>query len=122
MTDDAVPARGSLRSRGAALVSALTLRQLGGVLPPERAWGLWLSRQIVTGGAEMLVADARHLAADIRAADGNCELQVWPDQVPVFQALPRLSPEAAKPMAHVARFIDTSMRANGFDAIAGKAG
>ena len=42
--------------------------------------------------------------------------------VHVFQALPRLSPEAAKAMAQVARFIDTSRRANGFDAIAGKAG
>src|ERR1700749_1645742 len=49
MTDDAVPARGSLRSRGAALVSAVTLRQIGAVLPPERAWGLWLSRRIVAG-------------------------------------------------------------------------
>jgi monoterpene epsilon-lactone hydrolase len=47
---------------------------------------------------------------------------VWPGQVHVFQALPRLSPEAAKAMAHVARFIDTSMRTNGFDAVAGKAG
>lgn len=279
MTDDGVPARGSLRSGGAALVSALTLRQISAVLPPEQAWGLWLSRQIVAGimdafgpslagtsvepvdvvgpdgrrvvgewerahgmpakegaiyfvhgsgyalcsprthrrltarlsrltglpafaidyrlaprhrfptaaddvragwdwltqqvppehvvivgdsagghlavdlllqpdvavsGPAALVLfsplidltfglarareelrrdpDARYLTADIRAAGGNCELQVWPDQVHVFQALPRLSPEAAKAMAQVARFIDTSRRANGFDAIAGKAG
>jgi hypothetical protein len=46
---DAVPARGSLRSRGAALVSTLTLRQISAVLPPEQPWGLWLSRQIVAG-------------------------------------------------------------------------
>ena len=92
----------------------LTLDVAGGpTLPPTL---------IQAGGAEMLVADARHLTADIRAAGGNCELQVWPDQVHVFQALPRLSPEAAKAMAQVARFIDTSRRANGFDAIAGKAG
>jgi acetyl esterase/lipase len=77
---------------------------------------------IQAGGAEMLVADARRLAADISAAGGSCLLQVWPDQVHVFQALPRLSPEAAKAMAHVARFIETSLRANGFDAIAGKVG
>ena len=77
---------------------------------------------IQAGGAEMLVADARHLAADIRAGRGSCELQVWPDQAHVFQALPRLSPEAAKAMAHVGRFIDTSMRAHGFDATTGKAG
>jgi acetyl esterase/lipase len=68
----------------------------------------------------MLVADARHLAADIRAGAGSCELQVWPDRVHVFQALPRLSLEATKAMAHVARFIDTSLRTKGFDA--GKAG
>lgn len=76
---------------------------------------------IQAGGAETLVADARHLATDIRAGGGSCELQVWPDQVHVFQALPRLSPEAPKAMAHVARFIDTSLRTHGFDA-AGKAG
>ena len=77
---------------------------------------------IQAGGAEMLVADARHLAADIRAGGGRCELQVWPDQVHVFQALPRLSPEAARAMAHVGRFIDTSLRARDFDAVTGKAG
>jgi epsilon-lactone hydrolase len=77
---------------------------------------------IQAGGAEMLLADARHLAADIRAGGGRCTLQVWPDQVHVFQALPRLSPEAVKAMTHVARFIDTSMRDNGIEAISGKAG
>ena len=87
MTDDGVLARGSLRSRGASLVSALTLRQISAVLSPDHAWGVWLSRQ-----------------------------------VHVLQALPRLSPEAAKAMAQIAHFIDTSRRANGFDAIAGKAG
>lgn len=76
---------------------------------------------IQAGGAEMLVADARHLAADIRAGGGICELQVWPDQVRVFQALPRLSPEAGKAMAHVVRFVDTSLQASDIDA-AGKAG
>jgi acetyl esterase/lipase len=77
---------------------------------------------IQAGGAEMLLADARRLAADIRAGGGSCELEVWPDQVHVFQALPRLSPEAAKAMAHVASFIDISLRANGFDAITGMVG
>src|ERR1700735_545285 len=77
---------------------------------------------IQAGGAEMLLTDARHLAADIRAGGGRCTLQVWPDQVHVFQALPRLSPEAVKAMKHVARFIDTSMRDNDIEAISGKAG
>jgi epsilon-lactone hydrolase len=77
---------------------------------------------IQAGGAEMLLADARHLAADIRAGGGRCTLQVWPDQVHVFQALPRLSPEAVKAMNHVARFIDTAMRDNNIETITGKAG
>jgi hypothetical protein len=52
---------------------------------------------------------------------GRCELQVWPDQVHVFQALPRLAPEAARAMAHAARFITTSLQASGFDTVAGRA-
>ncbi len=92
----------------------LTLDVAGGpALPPTL---------IQAGGAEMLVGDARRLAADIRAGGGRCELQVWPDQVHVFQALPRLSPEAAKAMAHASRFIRKSLLASGFDAVAGKAG
>ena len=47
---------------------------------------------IQAGGAEILSGDARRLASDIRAAGGSCELQIWPDQAHVFQALPRLSP------------------------------
>ena len=70
----------------------LTLDVAGGPsLPPTL---------IQAGGAEMLLTDARHLAADIRTGGGRCTLQVWPDQVHVFQALPRLTPEAAKAMAH----------------------
>ena len=64
---------------------------------------------VQAGGAEMLVADARRLAADISAAGGECELQVWPDQVHVFQALPRLNPEAAPAMGNVAQFIAESL-------------
>lgn len=60
---------------------------------------------IQAGGSEMLAADAHQMTADIRAAGGECELQVWPDQVHVFQALPRLSPEAASAMRHAATFI-----------------
>jgi acetyl esterase/lipase len=75
----------------------LTLNVAGGpALPPTL---------VQAGGAEMLQEDARQLAADIRTAGGRCELQVWPHQVHVFQALPRMTPEAAKAMAYVARFI-----------------
>lgn len=82
----------------------LTLDVAGGPpLPPTL---------IQAGGAEMLEGDARQLAADILAAGGNCELQIWPDQMHVFQALPRMSPEAAKAMAHVTRFIADTLRDN----------
>ncbi len=67
---------------------------------------------IQAGGAEMLSGDARRLAADIQAAGGSCELQIWPDQVHVFQALPRLSPEATRAMAYAARFITTALAAD----------
>lgn len=75
----------------------LTLDVAGGAMLPPTL--------IQAGGAEMLQDDARQLAADIKAAGGRCELQVWPHQVHVFQALPRMAPEAAKAMAYVARFI-----------------
>jgi epsilon-lactone hydrolase len=74
---------------------------------------------IQAGGAEMLVADARRLAADVTAAGGDCELQVWPDQVHVFQALPRLTPEAAPAMRRVAAFVATSLHAKRIDRAAG---
>ena len=74
---------------------------------------------VQAGGGEMLVADSRRLAADITAAGGACELQVWPDQVHVFQALPRLTPEAAPAMREVAAFIDESLRGNVIDQAAG---
>lgn len=60
---------------------------------------------IQAGGAEMLAADAIALADDLRASGTLCELQIWPDQVHVFQALPRLTPEAAPAMQHIARFV-----------------
>lgn len=75
----------------------------GSVLPPTL---------IQAGGAEMLVGDARQLAADIRAAGGTCELEVWPHQVHVFQALPRLTPEAALAMRHAAAFVAKTLSSN----------
>jgi epsilon-lactone hydrolase len=74
---------------------------------------------VQAGGGEMLVADSRRLAADITAAGGDCELQVWPDQVHVFQALPRLTPEAAPAMRKVAAFIGESLRGNAISRVAG---
>ena len=65
---------------------------------------------IQAGGAEMLIADARRLAKDVTTAGGECELQVWPDQVHVFQALPKLTPEARPAMRRVAAFVAKSLR------------
>lgn len=74
---------------------------------------------IQAGGAEMLQADARTLDADIRAAGGISELQIWPDQVHVFQALPRLTPEAVPAMRMVTAFIDESLQLNSIARVAG---
>lgn len=60
---------------------------------------------IQVGSIEMLRADGRHLADDIRSAGGRCELQVWPDQIHVFQALPKLAPDAHQAVRAVATFI-----------------
>ncbi|ANE82754.1 acetyl hydrolase [Mycobacterium adipatum] len=74
---------------------------------------------IQAGGAEMLQADARTLAADIRSAGGTSELQIWPDQVHVFQALPRLTPEAVPAMRKITAFIADALRHNTADRVAG---
>ncbi|WP_082970835.1 alpha/beta hydrolase [Mycobacterium sp. E3298] len=80
----------------------LTLNVAGGPpLPPTL---------IQAGGAEMLQDDARQLAADIETAGGRCELQIWPHQVHVFQALPRMTPEAAAAMGYVARFVTHALQ------------
>ena len=77
------------------------------------------STLVQAGGAEFLVADARRLAADITAAGGSCELQVWPDQVHVFQALPKLSPEAAPAMRNIAGFVAEAVGVNVINVKAG---
>jgi acetyl esterase/lipase len=89
----------------------LTLDVAGGrTMPPTL---------IQAGGGEMLVGDARKLAADITAAGGECELQVWPDQVHVFQALPKMTPDAAPAMRYVASFIADALNNNSIHEIAG---
>lgn len=60
---------------------------------------------IQAGGAEMLSADAEQLAADLLAAGGVCTLQVWPDQMHVFQALPVVVPQAREALQDAAAFM-----------------
>ncbi|MBM7415746.1 MULTISPECIES: alpha/beta hydrolase [Nocardiaceae] len=57
---------------------------------------------VQAGGAEMLVADAEHLQDLVVDAGGTCTLEIWPDQMHVFQALPRISPEADRALARAA--------------------
>jgi epsilon-lactone hydrolase len=72
--------RGSLRSRSAAAVSSLTLRQLGAVLPPERAWGLWVSRQIVARIMDTFgpsLAGTHVAKVDVKTSDGRRVVGEW---------------------------------------------
>jgi epsilon-lactone hydrolase len=82
----------------------------GRILPPTL---------IQAGSAEFLAADAEALADAIRAAGGACDLEIWPDQVHVFQTLPRLTPEAAPAMRRIAAFVARSLCDNDFDRAAG---
>ncbi|RAV17209.1 acetyl hydrolase [Mycolicibacterium sp. GF69] len=70
---------------------------------------------VQAGGSEMLAADAIALAEAICAAGGCCDLEVWPDQVHVFQALPRLTPEAAPAMRRISAFIARALSADEID-------
>ena len=64
---------------------------------------------IQAGAKEMLAADAEHLADALRGAGGRCELQVWPDQMHVFQALPVLVPEAEIALGRAAAFLSAEL-------------
>lgn len=66
---------------------------------------------VQAGGAEMLAADAHQLARDIRTAGGTCDLHVFPQQVHVFQALPKVAPVAALAMAEATDFIVAALPA-----------
>lgn len=59
---------------------------------------------IQAGGREMLAADAHHLHRALCGSGTHCELEVWPGQMHVFQALPRLIPEADPALRRAARF------------------
>ncbi|MEU7216729.1 alpha/beta hydrolase [Nocardia iowensis] len=74
--------------------------------------GLDLPPMLVqVGGTEMLSADARALCEMVRAAGGSCELEVWPGQVHVFQALPTLVPEADQALTRAADFLRAALAA-----------
>jgi acetyl esterase/lipase len=109
----------AIRSRDAARLIGLYCTGIEAGHPRLRldvAGGRTLPPTLIqAGGAEMLAADAIALAEDLRIGGTPCELQVWPDQVHVFQALPRLTPEAAPAMTGIAAFIADSLSQNSIE-------
>ncbi|NEW37566.1 alpha/beta hydrolase [Nocardia cyriacigeorgica] len=59
--------------------------------------------------AEMLVGDAIRLRDMAVAAGVPCELELWPGQIHVFQALPLIVPEAAPALHRAAHFVTDSL-------------
>ncbi len=66
---------------------------------------------VQAGSREMLAADAEQLARSLEECGGSCHLEIWPGQMHVFQALPRLIPEAERALARAAEFLDTELEA-----------
>lgn len=60
---------------------------------------------IQAGGREMLAPDAVDLARLLRAVGADCELEVWPGQMHVFQALTTVLPEADRALDRAAGFL-----------------
>jgi acetyl esterase/lipase len=61
---------------------------------------------IQAGSTEMVLADAELMAIRLEEAGVECELQVWEDQVHVFQAADFL-PEARRAMLEIGEFVRT---------------
>jgi acetyl esterase/lipase len=72
----------------------------GEVLPPTL---------IQAGGAEFLAADAHHIADMLAATGTDVTLEVWPGQLHVFQAQPRVVPEAHRALDRAARFLTDAL-------------
>lgn len=72
------------------------LPQAGMSLPPTL---------IHASDSEFFAADASTLADRLRAVGAMCELELWPDQMHVFQAMPALVPEARTAYRAAAHFI-----------------
>ncbi|WP_157195471.1 alpha/beta hydrolase [Nocardia tenerifensis] len=71
----------------------------------------WPPTFIQVGTRECLLDDARSFASALKSVGVQCELQVWPGQVHVFQMLAGLVPEAADAIAEIARFLHRTRRA-----------
>jgi acetyl esterase/lipase len=62
---------------------------------------------IQAGGSDALRSDAEHLAEVLIEIGVTCELQIWPGQMHVFQALHKVVPEARAAIQVTARFART---------------
>lgn len=60
---------------------------------------------VQAGGGEMLQADARHFAERFGESGGDVALEIWPGQMHVFQALPRVGPDADAALRRARDFI-----------------
>lgn len=61
------------------------------------------------GGSECMSAAAEVFAARVNEAGGTCELQVWPGQIHVFQAMFRLVPEANLALGHIGHVVRSAL-------------
>lgn len=75
----------------------------GEVLPPTL---------IQAGGAEMLAADARHIASMLAGEGTEVELEIWPGQMHVFQAALHGVPESRAALRRAARFARGALAAS----------
>lgn len=71
----------------------------------------WPPVLIQVGDTECLLDDAKRMADRLGAAEVPCDLQVWPGQVHVFQALARYLPEARAAIGHAGRFMRSQVTA-----------
>ncbi|MGH3632446.1 MAG: alpha/beta hydrolase [Sciscionella sp.] len=65
----------------------------------------WPATLIQSGGTECLLGDSRALAEQLRAADVEVELQVWPGQVHVFPVFAKWLPEGRAATRYAAEFL-----------------
>jgi acetyl esterase/lipase len=64
---------------------------------------------IQVSDSEMLYPDAVLMASRLAEHGVSCELQVWPDQLHVFQACAGILPEGAAAMNEIADFVDRTL-------------
>src|SRR5690606_39638075 len=67
------------------------------------------SSDVCSSDLEMLAADAHYLYDALRGTNTWCQLEVWPGQMHVFQAMPLLVPESSTALDRGARFLTEAL-------------